>query len=186
MLDFVTHPERLPFLISWEAWSTLAVGILAVIGAVKVGLEQTRITKRQTEILGRQVELEATKLRVELYDRRHAVYEAAENFILAAMKSDWELPQEVYDGMSVAVRQSRFLFDNDFQDLLRKIQYTAFHIQSVASSANGEAQSEQASESNRQDLLFRIRAELTALHIDFYTVASRYLGLLETPNGEPA
>ncbi|MDB5452436.1 MAG: hypothetical protein JWO33_1014 [Caulobacteraceae bacterium] len=73
---------------SWEAAATLATGIMAVVGAVIVGLRQLKVAERQAKIMQRQTEiahrqtlLADLEVRAQLFDRRMRIYKATEAFI---------------------------------------------------------------------------------------------------------
>tara|TARA_R110002051_G_scaffold75897_1_gene138388 strand:- start:12376 stop:12846 length:471 start_codon:yes stop_codon:yes gene_type:complete len=97
---------------SWEAFATLATGLLAVGAAVWIGLKQMSITRRQ-------VALENIKLRSELYDRRMEIYGATREwfdaFLQAGHTPDGDRRQRFVD----AVYTSEFLFRPEVSQRLR-------------------------------------------------------------------
>ena len=88
---------------SWESFSTLAAGGGAILGAVIVGI-------RQTKILDRQVNLERMKLRVELFDRRIVVYEATIKWLQEFWRKGDAPEGAVQTEFVWAIEKSKFLF----------------------------------------------------------------------------
>lgn len=88
---------------SWDAFATLITGALVVVGAVWVGL-------RQTKILERQVKLDELTLRKDLFEKRAAVFEATSNF-MGFMLREADYPEPDLEIAYIhAMGQSRFLF----------------------------------------------------------------------------
>ena len=110
----------------WQAFSTLATGALAVLGATIVGVRQTMISKRQNEILERQTELEELKLKSELYDRRMEVFDAVNTYIFDAlytMKYDPEMEARFQQ----AYLKSKFLFRDSISRTIEEIAERGVH-----------------------------------------------------------
>lgn len=79
--------------IIWAAIIGLAGGVLALTGAVMVGLRQTAIMHRQTDlqraIADRAAEIEESKIRVELFSKRFVIFEATQKFVEHVHKTGW-------------------------------------------------------------------------------------------------
>ncbi|MDB5582080.1 MAG: hypothetical protein JWR80_7256 [Bradyrhizobium sp.] len=88
---------------TWEAFSTLAAGLAAVIAATIVALKQANIVRRQ-------VELQDLQLRHELFDRREAVFDAVSHYLscVTMMPADAHGPEHY--AFCEAVDRSRFVF----------------------------------------------------------------------------
>lgn len=106
------------YIIDWQAWATLATGILAVSGAVAVGIKQNKITKRladsadrQISILSRQVALEELTLRNEVFERRFKIYDATAEYLRQILQRADAPDAEVMQAFVLAVRECEFLFD---------------------------------------------------------------------------
>lgn len=103
---------------TWEAFATLSTGLAAVGGAVFVGLRQLAIAKRQTDItegqtkiLALQAQLEQMKIRSDLYDRRFAVFDATETYLVAVLNSEKRATIDAQVAFAKAIDHSRFLFE---------------------------------------------------------------------------
>lgn len=116
--------------LSWEAFATLASGLLAVIAAVIVGLrqvaiqrEQVAVAARQTEILDRQTALAELTLRHELFEKRYAVYAAANNLLFKAVQNgEWvSYNDEVRATFAAAMDKAKFLFRPSVSAALQEI-----------------------------------------------------------------
>lgn len=113
----------------WSSFATLVgagvalvVGILAVIGAVRVGNKQVAIVAKQSEILDRQVALQEAGLRAELFDRRMAVYEAAIDFLHHLSDSINEEPGKGrLQTFVTKYRESQFLFGPEVHAAMNEI-----------------------------------------------------------------
>jgi hypothetical protein len=116
--------------IDWQAWATLATGILAVGAAIFVGLRQMKISSRQndildrqalishrqTEILDRQAGIEEAKLKAELFDRRLQTFEVTADFLLhlgSMPADDRPVHKERWDKFVEKYRESQFLFSDE-------------------------------------------------------------------------
>lgn len=106
---------------SWEAFATLATGILAVGAAIYVGRRQVAISDRQSRILERQTNLDALRYRSELFERRFEVYEATARFLGGIMTHADEPERDVQMRFLAAVDASRFLFAPQVATELREI-----------------------------------------------------------------
>lgn len=93
------------------AFVTFVVGILAVKGAKAVGIKQAGITERQAEIMSRQVALEEASYKAGLFERRLAVFEAAQRYMgkVVVLGTDHE-NQEDLKSFGRTFQESRFLF----------------------------------------------------------------------------
>lgn len=102
--------------ISWEAAATLITGLGAVVAAGAVGWRQTEIMKEQAKIQRDQLliedagrKLEELKIKTDLFDRRMAVYQVANEWLFA-----WYLHGKVSTDQELrmlqAKDQSEFLF----------------------------------------------------------------------------
>ena len=106
---------------SWEAFSTIFVGLLAVGGATIVGWRQVGIQQEQTRILEGQVRLDSLRYNAELFDRRLEVYQGTARYLSSiaqnAKKPDPELEREFL----LALNMSKFLFSPNVHDQLKQI-----------------------------------------------------------------
>lgn len=111
---------------SWEAFATLATGVLAVGGAVFVGLRQLKIAEkqvdiadRQTEIMSQQGKLADLEFRRGLFDRRMAVYDATLSYLnsLLLRMNDKEINRE----FASALGRSQFLFQDAVHEALKEV-----------------------------------------------------------------
>lgn len=95
-----------------QAGAGLVTGVLAVGGAVWVGLRQARISATQTEILSKQTELAAATLRSELFERRMKTYEVTAEFVarLTIRDVSVSVTEDQSDQLALKIRESQFLF----------------------------------------------------------------------------
>jgi hypothetical protein len=101
---------------------TLIVGIAAVIGAVKVGFRQAKISDYQNKILAQQVQLERAKIANDLFDRRWFVYITTIDWTVAFLNETKGIEPYKNDAAFEKARmQSRFLFDPAVFDRLNTI-----------------------------------------------------------------
>lgn len=128
MINWLIHPETLPFVISWEAWATLAAGSAAVIGAYRIGLRQIATAERQTEIANRQVDQQRLQIRADLYDRRVAVYSAIREYAFRASTGN-QVPADVQRSFFEALNGSRFLFGAELQSWVQELHTVAVRLQ---------------------------------------------------------
>jgi hypothetical protein len=113
---------------TWEAFSTLATGLAAVLAAIVIGLRQAGIAHRQAEIadqqrkiLGQQADTDSARLKGELFEKRFAVYEGVKSFLSAIVREGGD-PGGIYaQGFLVALDQSRFLYRAQVSDDLQEI-----------------------------------------------------------------
>lgn len=112
---------------TWEAFATVATGILAVAAAAWVGRRQADIAARQTDILARQVALDELKLRTDLFDRRMVVYVATERLLARVLTEFDEKEREVERAFVLAMDQAGFLFRPAVKVELRAI-YKKFRL----------------------------------------------------------
>ncbi len=67
--------------IIWAALIGLAGGLLALGGAVFVGMRQVEIVARQTSLQATAIDLEVLKVNVDLFDKRFELYQAAQAYL---------------------------------------------------------------------------------------------------------
>jgi hypothetical protein len=126
---------------TWEAFATLVTGGAAVGAAWWVGRRQVGIADRQTRILDRQAGFEEMKLRTELFERRHAVYEATRQFLAAIMTTADEPKQPVQHDFLVAMDQARFLYRAEVYDQLQEIWKRACSFFAIKSTMKAQYES---------------------------------------------
>ncbi|OGN44444.1 MAG: hypothetical protein A2623_12990 [Caulobacterales bacterium RIFCSPHIGHO2_01_FULL_70_19] len=175
---------------TWEAAAILATGTGAVIGATWVGLRQASISERQAAISERQAEIhehlseiEALKVRADLFDRRQAVYRAANEWLsfsyaygrvarpyTSVAETDVEeLTDEektIAKDFRIAVHDSRFLFRPTVYEamkLMREIGMALRRIDRSIASARRRAE-RKGEEANLDQLLDQQEGELDKLH----------------------
>ncbi|CAL1690640.1 hypothetical protein MMB232_00772 [Brevundimonas subvibrioides] len=129
------------YIIDWQAWATLGTGILAVGGAVFVGLRQADIQGRQVTIQNRLAGIEELKLRQALFEDRIEVYDATREFLaqivthaavpglskndnVEVRDADMRLQQAFIE----AIDRSRFLFRPSVSATLTDLWKTAVQI----------------------------------------------------------
>lgn len=95
--------------LDWQALATLVTGVLAVFGAVAVGLRQLAITRRQTAIAARQTHLAELTLRQQLFEKRMRVYEAVVNFLGAIVREGAYPSRDLEIEFLSGLGSSRFL-----------------------------------------------------------------------------
>lgn len=143
IISLLGWPTWLPWRIDWGAWATFAVGIVAVVGAVKVGRRQGDIADRQNRILENQIEVEAAKLRADLYDRRAEMLRQVIEHMANVMseKHNPEAAQAFYSVLS----SSPFIFGKDVEDVVKDIHDSTISLQ-FAKLRLGQAKTEQEAE----------------------------------------
>lgn len=107
----------------WQSFATLTAGVVAVAGAVVVGLRQTEVLRKQTEIA------ELT-LRHDLFEKRYAVFAAAREFLGAILQTAARVEPPVDQAFLRAIGESQFLFRPSVHGDLRAIweRYSAFVV----------------------------------------------------------
>lgn len=95
---------------TWEAFATLATGVLAVGAAFYVGHRQTTISDQQRKILAKQVDLDAFRLRNELFEKRFALYEETRKYLSAIVRDAAPPPGEHQNSYLGTVDKAKFLF----------------------------------------------------------------------------
>jgi hypothetical protein len=122
---------------TWDAFSTLLAGGGAVGGALILGRQQIRITRRQTEIafqqsqiLAQQVKVDQVKLRADLFERRLKVYEAIKDYIrdALALRVDFEPNFPVWQNFARQIEQAQFLFAGTVQQHFHDAAAEADHL----------------------------------------------------------
>jgi hypothetical protein len=120
--------------LDWSAFATLTgslatlfTGLAAVAGAVWIGRRQVGISERQTmiqerqaDILKRQVQLQELTLNSELYDKRVTVYDAAVEYLTAAMSGN-PPNKEISNRFHHALAGSRFILRDEVHEQMRSI-----------------------------------------------------------------
>ncbi|HAO36816.1 MULTISPECIES: hypothetical protein [unclassified Hyphomonas] len=95
------------------------MGLLAVLGAIVVGIMQVRILKRQSEIAADQYQLQQQQLRSELYQNRAEVYAVAHDWFDVALSQN-QLPSLAMEReFKKAVGAAEFLFRDEVSDSMR-------------------------------------------------------------------
>lgn len=174
MLNWLFHPETLPFLVNWEAWATFCVGVAAVLGAWRVGNRQARIAEKQTEILDSQSRLANLQLRADLYDRRMKVYAAIREYAHLSSTGN-KVSMDVQRPFYEALNASRFLFGAELQQWVRQLLSAAIKLQ-VASQRLGRSSSPTE---EMADTVFARQDELSALLNELDARFAPYLGFEE-------
>ncbi|ATP18552.1 hypothetical protein [Sphingobium yanoikuyae] len=101
----------------WGDFATLVTGAIAAIGAVWIGIRQSKISDRQTEILNHQVEIERISLRAELYDRRMKCFSDIVVFAANTGFTDEKSTGVTFREFSMAVASVKFLFNEEIYDV---------------------------------------------------------------------
>jgi len=99
----------------------MVTGVLAVGGAVWVGLRQLAITARQTRIAEQQGQLAELSFRHQLFDKRMRVYEGVANFLGAIVREAAYPSREFEVDFLSALGSARFLFPVPTYDGLQTI-----------------------------------------------------------------
>lgn len=107
-------PEMKFAYISWEAFGTLATGLLAVGAALAVGLRQQKVIERQTT-------LTELQLRTNLFERRYGVYDATKSLLVEILAHADRASAETERRFIVGLNDAKFLFRNDVESELRRI-----------------------------------------------------------------
>lgn len=95
---------------SWDAFSTLMTGTLAVGGAYLIGRRQLRIQRRQTDIQQKLAELQELTLRTDNFDRRYSVFDRTYNFIFAIVSKGAFPSDDILQSFIIAKGEAKFLF----------------------------------------------------------------------------
>lgn len=183
-------PDSLGYAIDWSAWATL----VAVIGAVIIGILQSNIARRQVAIAARQVEImgnqatiaaqqantESIRLRSELYDKRLSVYTNIEKYLIATSINGGNVDAGVRDKLFESISVASFLLDDDIAAIGRK-------LIKISSSLRANARRlETIDDANRSGLLDKIDADedsLSSLHVELRNHMNKYLKLGSSSNG---
>lgn len=106
---------------TWDAFATLLTGVLAVAGAVWVGL-------RQTKILDRQTRLADLTFKSDLFEKRAAVFEATAEFLAEILRQAAYPDRDREVAFIHAMGQARFLFGAGVHDGLEEIRKRALNL----------------------------------------------------------
>ncbi|MBA4779477.1 MAG: hypothetical protein MK060_08775 [Blastomonas sp.] len=116
------------YVIHWEALATATAGLMAVVGAVFVGLRQVALTRRQIEIMHQQASddrrLRQQNLKLSLLDRREPLLFKLQDIsreYFQTGKISSEKKKELYD----VLRKSQLLYPKDISDQILDVIY--FH-----------------------------------------------------------
>lgn len=126
----------------WPSFATLTTGLAAVFGATVVGLKQAGIAKRQADIterqagiterqniiLDRQTKLEELQLKSDLYERRLAIFEVTESYIIGVMNAATRPPDTLVMEFQRAIDRSHFLFRPEVAKELGYIRKLGFSL----------------------------------------------------------
>jgi DNA repair exonuclease SbcCD ATPase subunit len=113
--------------IVWQAWATLAAGLIAVAGAVIIAKKQLEITSRQVETSNRQAEIQAGQLqlqqlslKVAIFERRMRVFETALRYVARIQSNPSPVTQDETRDFYIAVSEARFLFTTPVYSKLKE------------------------------------------------------------------
>ena len=179
------NPNSLHYVIDWSAWATL----VAVIGAVIIGIMQVNIAGRQVAIADRQAQImerqariaaqqadtEQTRLRADLYDRRLSVYVGIERYLIDASIRGGKVEADVRDEIFKSISVASFLLDDEIAAIGRKLIQVSSSLR-----ANVRRLETIIDEAKRPDLLDKIDGnenELADLHLELRNHMNKYLKL---------
>jgi len=125
-LDKLDIIDRFAF--EWGDFATLTTGLLAVIGAVWVGMRQVEITDRQaniseqqTKILDRQITLQSLSFKVDLHDRRLKIYSDVKSYAHSIWSREDFNELKRSGNIIVSLEASKFLFNDAIHAKIREI-----------------------------------------------------------------
>lgn len=98
--------------LSWEAFATLFTGLVALGGAIWLGVRQTGIQLAQIELLKVQSDLHDLEVRTALFDRRLEVYSATRD-VLNELISTTRFPEQAFPAFLGAIEIGRLLFSEE-------------------------------------------------------------------------
>lgn len=116
----------------WGDFATLVTGAIAAIGAVWIGMRQSKISDRQTEILNHQVEIESISLRAEMYDRRIKIYTDLRTYLVNIWNEEYLNNIDNLQSFFVALEGSRFLFGDEIHNLVNSAALDVLKFRQIA------------------------------------------------------
>lgn len=135
---------------TWEAVAMLVTGIAAVGGAALVGRHQTVIQREQVAIQIRLAEIEHLKVKLDLFERRRAIFESTEQYLIAVIfhsaspfdflpDKDGELvgDKAVVDRFMRSKDQCRFLFRRNVYDDIACIHQMTIELEGLRKDDGG-------------------------------------------------
>lgn len=96
--------------IEWEAWATLAAGLMAVGAAVFVGL-------KQADIQAKQVDLEERQTNIELLDRRAEAIKTLSDFVRNHLSPHTPVSEREWARIYDTLNQARLVYPTEISDL---------------------------------------------------------------------
>lgn len=116
-----------------EAIATAVTGVLAIGGAIWVGLRQTKILKKQNEILEKQTDLSLLEIKTNQYDKRFQVVGAVNDFILTVANgpNDDGSFQTIYLTFQRGMYQSRYLFDEHVYEKIKSYEDLYYELSEI-------------------------------------------------------
>ena len=106
---------------SWEAFSTLATGAMAVGAAIYVGRKQLAIQKKQTELQELQTNTQFLAFKADLFERRYAVYDRVEAFLANIVRNGFPPTGDFERDFLIAKGEANLLFSQGLADGLQEI-----------------------------------------------------------------
>lgn len=118
----------------WPSFATLTTGLLAVGGAIYIGIQQITITRsqvdiahkqteimsrqvdiasKQTTIMGQQASLQQLTLKADLYEKRLKVYTDVRDYADTLSNAGKKIPYETKNNFLISLESSKFLFNTD-------------------------------------------------------------------------
>jgi hypothetical protein len=99
--------------------ATIFAAIIAVLVTGTLGLAQWRIARAQKDIA-------YDKLKLDLFDKRYAIYQAAQSLSRALMPSYKRIPYEDFGALQYTLQEAEFLFPPDVVELTTQIHSLSF------------------------------------------------------------
>jgi hypothetical protein len=131
--------------------AAVAAVLVAVLVTWRLGKGQLRIAKQQAATARQQAELAAVRLQHDLFDRRFAIYEAAQKLALEVVETA-NVSREGWNAFIRSTEKSLFLLDKEVTDYLTDMRKRAVNLR------NATGKLEQGSE---EPGLARERADLS-------------------------
>lgn len=170
---FITELPWLNIIDVTKSLALIAIPFSAAVITHKFGKIQSDIARRQADTAAISAETARNKLRLDLFDKRHEVYESADKFLRKALTSVSLTSDDRFE-YQVSTKPAAWLFEDDISDFfLKELDELVFEITDICEMIAAAPDSQ-----NRHDLMQMRKTQLSSLraaHISLKEAMVPYL-----------